>query len=687
MSTWIFQGNPKVFDIDNYVSKGGVISWNVKAKKHQDEIKLDDKIFIWRTEGKDKYRGGIIAYAKVVRTAYYDSDEDTMNADIEVLESRLDEESGMLLRTDLKECVKTRFLTILRSPQGTNFYCTDEEGEALLKFWSNKDLLEEEKSKGLTEQYLNIYKEVADNWLKDCDFVKENYEFFNKFKEKENLENLQWEDIQQVGEHINSFRMALARKRALGKPNAPIEKYRESFKYLFHGEAPLKEKISNFLYNHDYKLFGFADSVVSEIIGNAFPEEVCFFNGRDKDAVEKILDIDLGFSRGDNYSDRFDKFQRALKDNGIVEKYLEIVGKRTELPIYLELDQFFSYIYEKYSKFFKLETEVDESTGEEESNAPITVNEDVEGGYKENTDLIPENFHESKVEEYSIEDFLKEIFVDKEEAEELIELLEYKNNIILQGPPGVGKTFIGKRLAYLHSGVKDSSKVKMVQFHQSYSYEDFVRGFRPSGNGGFDLKDGIFYDLCKEATKEPDKNFYLIIDEINRGNLSKIFGELLMLIEKDKRGAEYGITMTYTKPQEEKFFVPKNLYIIGTMNTADRSLSLVDYALRRRFSFVDMEPAFNKTSFREFLISSGVSEEFTLKIIDAMNILNDEIEKDDIELGKGYRVGHSYFCNIDNLEEQQKWYERIIKFEIKPLLEQYWFDNMEKVSELIERIK
>lgn len=687
MSTWIFQGNPKVFDIDNYVSKGGVISWNVKAKKHQDEIKLYDKIFIWRTEGKDKYRGGIIAYAKVVRTAYYDSDEDTMNADIEVLESRLDEECGMLLRTDLKECVKTRFLTILRSPQGTNFYCTDEEGEALLKFWNNKDLLEEEKSKGLIEQYLNIYKEEADNWLKDCDFVKENYEFFNKFKAKENIENLQWEDIQQVGEHINSFRMALARKRALGKPNAPIEKYRESFKYLFHGEAPLKEKISNFLYNHDYKLFGFADSVVSELLGNAFPEEVCFFNGRDKDAVEKILDIDLGFSRGDNYSDRFDKFQKAINDNGIVEKYLEIVGKRTELPIYLELDQFFSYIYEKYSKFFKLEEEMGESTGEEESNAPTTVNEDVEGGYAENADLKPENLHEFKIEEYSIEDFLKEIFIDKEEAEELIELLEYKNNIILQGPPGVGKTFIGKRLAYLHSGVKDSSKVIMVQFHQSYSYEDFVRGFRPSGNGSFELKDGIFYDLCKEAAKEPDKNFYLIIDEINRGNLSKIFGELLMLIEKDKRGAEYGITMTYTKPQEEKFFVPKNLYIIGTMNTADRSLALVDYALRRRFSFVDMEPAFNKTSFREFLISSGVSEEFTLKIIDTMNILNDEIEKDDIELGKGYKVGHSYFCNIDNLEEQQKWYERIIKFEIKPLLEQYWFDNMEKVSELIERIK
>jgi MoxR-like ATPase len=687
MSTWIFQGSPKIFDIDSYVTKGGVISWRVKAKKHQDEIRIDDNVFIWRTEGKDQYRGGIIAIAKVVKTAYYDKEEDSMVVDLEVLESRLNEESGMLLRTDLKECVKTRFLTIIRSPQGTNFYCSDEEGAALLKFWNNIHVLEEEKSKGLIEQYLSLYKEDAGTWLKNCDFVKENYEFFNKFKAKENLDNLQWEDIQLVGNHINSFRMALARKRALGKPNATIEKYRESFKYLLHSDEPLKERVNNFLYNDKYKLFGFADAVVSEIVGNAFPEEVCFFNLRDKDAVEKILGVDLGTSRGDNYSDRYEKFQKAIKDNDIVSKYLSIVGKRTDLPIYLELDQFFSYIFEKYSKYFKIEAEVDESIAGEENSQPSAVSEAGGSVYGEVIDKKPNSTHEHKVEEYSIEDFLKEIFVDKEEAEELIELLEYKSNIILQGPPGVGKTFIGKRLAYLHSGVKDSSKIKMVQFHQSYSYEDFVRGFRPNSNGGFELKDGIFFELCKEAAKEPSNNFYLIIDEINRGNLSKIFGELLMLIEKDKRGAEYGITMTYTKPNEEKFFVPKNLYIIGTMNTADRSLALVDYALRRRFSFIDMEPAFHKVSFKEFLISSGVSEEFTLKIIDAMSTLNEEIESDDIELGKGYRVGHSYFCNIDNLEDQQKWYERIIKFEIRPLLEQYWFDNIEKVSELIERIK
>lgn len=680
MSTWIFQGNPKIFDINSYVSNGGVIGWDVRVRKHQNDIKIGDKVFIWRTEGKERYRGGIIAYTKVVKPAYYDDKSERMRVDLEIIESRLDEESNMILRTDLKECVRTKFLTILRSPQGTNFYCTDEEGEALLSFWNDLSLLKEEISKGIIEQYLSIYKEEAANWLKDCDFVKENYEFFNNFKTKENLENLSWEDIQRLGEHINSLRMALARKRALGKPNATIEKYRESFKYLFYSIDSFKERINNFLYNDQYKLFGLGDSVVSEMVGNAFPEEVCFFNSRDKDAVEKILGIDLGHKRGDNFGERYEKFQKALKDNNIVEKYLAVVGKKTELPIYLELDQFFSYVYEKYSKYFKREEE------------SIEVEDTPVGPIIETTPIINDPpgtpyTPEPNIEEYNIEDFLKEIFIDREEVEDLIDLLEYKNNIILQGPPGVGKTFIGKRLAYLHSGFKDPSKVKMVQFHQSYSYEDFVRGFRPNENGGFELKDGIFYELCKEATKEPNKNFYLIIDEINRGNLSKIFGELLMLIEKDKRGIEYGITMTYSKEMESKFYVPKNLYIIGTMNTADRSLSLVDYALRRRFSFIDMEPAFNNPSFKEFLISRGISEELTLKIIDSMNSINNEIEDDDIELGKGYKIGHSYFCNIDTTVDEQKWYERIIKFEIKPLLEQYWFDNTKKVSELIEGIK
>lgn len=276
---------------------------------------------------------------------------------------------------------------------------------------------------------------------------------------------------------------------------------------------------------------------------------------------------------------------------------------------------------------------------------------------------------------YQKSDFLSEVFLDEEQYDTLELLIQNKKNVILQGAPGTGKTFASKRLAYAIMGEKNDDRVEMVQFHQNYSYEDFVMGYRPTEDG-FELKHGIFYRFCIRAANEPGKKFFLIIDEINRGNLSKIFGELLMLIENDYRGSK--LTLPYSG---QSFNVPENLYIIGLMNTADRSLALIDYALRRRFSFFDMEPAFNRSSFRKY--QNGLKNETFDELITEIGELNREIIADK-SLGKGFRIGHSYFCN--KTECTDEWMRQVIDYEILPMLREYWFDEELKLRSWENRL-
>lgn len=277
----------------------------------------------------------------------------------------------------------------------------------------------------------------------------------------------------------------------------------------------------------------------------------------------------------------------------------------------------------------------------------------------------------NEVKTYTKEDFLQEVFIDEDLYTNLVNVLNRKKNIILAGAPGVGKTFMAKRLAYSLLGKKDGVDIQMVQFHQSYAYEDFMMGYRPTENG-FILKTGIFYDFCQKAKNDRGNKYFFIIDEINRGNISKIFGELLMLIEANYRDKE--ITLSYNG---EKFAVPNNIYIIGMMNTADKSLAVVDYALRRRFSFFSLKPAFMSAKFKSY--QQNLNNDCFNKLVNILIDINKEISED-ISLGGDFCIGHSYLCNLNKNDITEDLLKEIAYYEIMPILREYYFDDEDKVN-------
>ena len=289
---------------------------------------------------------------------------------------------------------------------------------------------------------------------------------------------------------------------------------------------------------------------------------------------------------------------------------------------------------------------------------------------------------------YSIDDITADgCFLPQSKIEMILKRLHAKKNIILQGPPGTGKTWLAKRLAFALIGHRDDSKIRAVQFHPNLSYEDFIRGWRPSGEGKLTLVDGPFMEMIKVALENPESKYVIVIEEINRGNPAQVFGEMLTLLETDKRTPDEALELSYKRKDGERVFIPDNLYVVGTMNIADRSLALVDLALRRRFAFIDLEPTLGKP-WHDWVQSKNGIDSLVLKEIDSrIKTLNNEISAD-TSLGAQFRVGHSYVTPAVgmNITDAKEWFSEVVETEIGPLLDEYWFDDLEKSRKAQKRL-
>lgn len=605
---------------------------------------------------------------------------------------------------------------------------------------------------------IDLLKEFASNskqWFyqepeKRYELVKNNYQFFQSFFTKEKLENASWEELQQIGNHLHTLKtLPIARGNAFGRPNHELNYYRQQFINLLNNNIPLQERINTF------KLAYFGSNSLGELLGYLFPNKYAIFNQRSGAALE-ILNIPMEIKRGEDFSEKFINFNKALTP--LRQAYAEVVTAQTDLPLNLEIDQFLSWVEEKkaniqptepicwavgadwgrdqgiqISRFLEKgiwedgygasgkETNKHLLESVEENNilvlkssttigpghqTPMTIIKNIGIVQSKNNwwsfnvkwmDLptLPykvegKSFRKTieKIKDTAFLDLIKRLINGDTKflKSPIVTTPPFPLNQILYGPPGTGKTYhtITKAVEIIDGQIspdyteakkrfdelKAKGQIKFITFHQNYSYEDFMVGIRPdlqNGQISYKLYEGPFKKIADEARKieNKDKKYVLIIDEINRGNISKIFGELITLIETDKRAGNKHALSAPLLYQNEEFSVPNNLYIIGTMNTADKSIALVDIALRRRFVFEEMMP---NAALLNKVEGFDLPEWFTK--------LNQKITA---ELDRDHQIGHSYFIGVETIADLQRAFYQCIL----PLLKEYFYGNPEKLKEII----
>lgn len=604
-SAWIFQGNPKYYDVVGAVEALDQLTW--AANQYPKQIKKGDKAYIWLS-GSD---GGIIASGtilcdpKMTKPNFadpYNRGDALKSEPYLAVDVRIDRRLilNKISRAVLLVDERTKQLEVLTYPGATNFRVTKLQEEVIESIingdYERIPAVDTPKDEVVSKRRYWLYSpgEQARLW---GDFLAAG------------IMGIGWDDLGDLSQYESKTDVKAAMK----------QKYDSTRSYANDGLA-----VWQFAHEVAAGDIVFAKRGMATVIGRGTVESDYIFEPTRSEF--KHIHLVNWTQKGEwNHPG-----QAAMKTLTDITQYTDYVEQLEALLL------------------------GDDKTPEVDNAPEITY------------------------PDYSQEDFLGEVYISPEKYANLKGLLLRKKNIILQGAPGVGKTFAAQRLAFSIMGAKDTSRVKVVQFHQSYSYEDFMMGYRPDGNG-FRLSEGPFYKFCKAAEGDDERPYFFIIDEINRGNLSKVFGELLMLIEADKRGEKNALRLLY---KDEQFSVPANIHIIGMMNTADRSLAMIDYALRRRFAFFDMEPAFSSDGFKD---RQTAIQNYKFDALVAMVESLNKAIAEDASLGAGFRIGHSYFCTNELVDDA--WLSSVVEYELIPLLLEYWFDEPSKVESWSARIR
>lgn len=594
-SCWVFQGNPKYYDVMGAVHDLDTITWAVNQNPKQ--IKKGDKVYIWLSgpEGGIVSSGTILSDPETKQPEPNDpynrsvdlNKEPYLGVDIDLQRKLID---SIVERTTLLGDERTKRMEILTYPGATNFRVSKEEDEVIESIITGSY----KKVPAAPAPTPAVPKDKKRYWIYA---PGEGSSMWEEFYDKE-IMGIGWDKLGDLKQYPTKESMKNKMKEIYGE------------EYSYKNAGHLTWQFANELKIDDVII---VKKGLKKIIGRGIVTSDYIFD----DSRNEFKHI-----RTVHWTHRGEWDHEGQ----IVLKTL------TDITPYTDY-------YKKLEDMFISETDTEVPEDETILN-----------------------------ESYTAENFLSEVYMDDDKYHTLKNLHLKKKNLILLGAPGVGKTFAAERLAYSIMGEKDTSRVLMVQFHQSYSYEDFIMGYRPTEKG-FSLSKGPFYEFCKEAEPD-DRPYFFIIDEINRGNLSKIFGELLMLIEHDKRGKE--VRLLYS---DEQFSVPENVHIIGMMNTADRSLAMIDYALRRRFAFYEFEPAFSSDGFKEY--QANIASEKFDRLIDTVVKLNEEISED-TSLGSGFQIGHSYLSTNETVDDA--WLSDVLEYELIPLIKEYWFDESSKIE-------